>query len=303
MADVRGIDVLGVPSSMGAFAPGQERAPAALRAAGLFGALRESGTAVRDLGDLPIRRWRPDRARPEVQNLEAVVEVARLTAARIADSAREGRTTLVLGGDCTVALGTVAGHLAAAERVGLVYLDLHPDLNVPSSTMAGALDWMGMAHALGVEGAEPALVVFGPRTPLLDGDDVVFLAHGSGTDAEQDVMARRGLRGITVERTAADPEAAAAEALTALAHVERLLVHLDIDVIDFNDLPLSENTGRGEGLSFDSTVRALGVLLADPRLRALSIGEVNPDHDPDGTAILRFARAIADSLILQPARS
>jgi arginase len=174
----RRIGVVGVPTSAGAFAPGQEGAPRALRDAGLMEALRAGGADARDHGDRAPFRWRPDRGRRDAQNLEAVVEIVRDTARRVADAVAAGETTLVLGGDCTVGVGTVAGHVAAGSRVGLVYFDTHADLNVPGSVREGALDWMGMAHMLGVEGAAPELVAAGPRTPLLAPQDVLLFAWG-----------------------------------------------------------------------------------------------------------------------------
>jgi arginase len=141
----RVLGVLGVPTSAGAFAPGQEQAPQALRDAGLLGLLRDAGIAVSDHGDRTVWRWRPDRERPRAQNLDTVVSIVRETAARVADAAAAGEVTLVLGGDCTVGIGTVAGHVAAGpdERIGLIYLDSHADLNTPESVHEGTLDWLG----------------------------------------------------------------------------------------------------------------------------------------------------------------
>lgn len=295
----RELDVIGVPSSMGAFAPGQERAPTALREAGLLDAIRGAGVVVRDLGDAPVRRWRPDRSRPDAQNVGEVVEVAKDTAARVRRSAGEGDITLVLGGDCTVGLGTVAGHRHRSAPVGLVYFDLHPDMNVPSSVREGALDWMGMAHALDLEGAIPALVDFDEQVPLLGPADLVFFAFGESnrTAFETEQMRVRDLTGITVREVAEAPESAASRAREILEpQTEGLLVHLDVDVIDFTDLPLSENAGRNEGLTFDQTVAALRVLVAGPSFAGLTVSEVNPDHDPDGTALPRLVRGLADAL-------
>src|SRR5215210_213022 len=104
----RPLGVIGVPTSAGAFAPGQEQAPAALRQAGLLDRLRESGVEVRDHGDRELWRWRPDRENRRAQNLGMVVEIVRDTARRVSHAVGEGETTLVLGGDCTVGIGTVA---------------------------------------------------------------------------------------------------------------------------------------------------------------------------------------------------
>ena len=78
---------------------------------------------------------------------------------------------------------------------------------------------------------------------------------------------------------------------------DRVLVHFDVDVIDFTDVPLSENTGRNEGLAYDHALRALDRLLASPSLAGLTITELNPDHTEARTGSLeRFASAVAESL-------
>jgi arginase len=294
-----GLGVLGVPTSAGAFAPGQELAPAALREAGLLDRLRAGGVEVADLGDSPVWRWRPDTARPRAQNLAEVARIARETGDRVARARLDQRPLLVLGGDCTIELGTVAGHVD--DDVGLVYFDVHPDLNTPHSVHEGALDWMGMAHALGVDGAERELAGIGARTPLLDDRQVLFFSYGpdQATRFELEQMERRGLARVSVDEVSADPEGAARRAMDEFgARFSRLLVHFDVDTIDFNDAPLSENTGRGEGLPLDVALRALRVLVADERLAALTVTELNPLHgDEEGHTIGRLVAGLADCLV------
>ena len=280
--------------------PARSRRRRALRQAGLLDVLREAGADVRDHGDREVWRWRPDREHPRAQNVAAVVEIVRDTARRAGKSIEAGETTLVLGGDCTVGIGTVAGHVATRERVGLIYFDTHADLNVPAAVPEGALDWMGMAHMLAEDGAEAELVAAGPRTPLLEPADVLLFAWGpeQATAYEREAITRRGLSAIPVDEVAADPEGAAARACALMEErCDRLLVHFDVDVIDFTDVPLSENTGRNQGLAFDHALRALDGLLASPRLAGLTITELNPDHTESGADTLeRFASAVARSL-------
>jgi arginase len=299
----RRIGVIGVPTSAGAFAPGQEQAPAALRDAGLLDALERDGAEVRDHGDRELWRWRPDREERRAQNLDKVAEIVADTASRVSAAVEEGELTLVLGGDCTVGIGTVAGHVASGERVGLLYFDTHADLNIPESVREGALDWMGMAHMLDVPGARPELAEAGGRAPLLDPDQVLLFAWGpeQATEFEAGTIRERELASLPVDEVAADPEGAAARALALLEpRCDRLLVHFDVDVVDVTDTPLSENWGRNEGLAFETALRALGVLLASPLLAALTIAELNPDHTEEGAGATRrlvsgVAAALADS--------
>jgi arginase len=293
------LGILGVPTSAGAFAPGQEWAPAALRDAGLLDGLRSLGADVHDHGDRDVWRWRPDRDHPRAQNVPKVVEIVRDTAERVGVAAAAGEITVVLGGDCTVGIGTVAGWVGTGERVGLVYFDAHADLNVPSSVGEGALDWMGMAHMLAQPEAVPELAAAFPYTPLLEPADVLLFGWdpGQATDFEREVIARRGISRVPVAEVAADPEGAGARAAAAVGErCDRLLVHFDVDVIDFTDVPLSENTGRNEGLAYTDAMRALDALLASPKLAGLTITELNPDHTETPAALRDFAAAVAASL-------
>jgi arginase len=298
----RTLGLIGVPTSAAAFAPGQEQAPAALRQAGLARRLTGRGVEIRDHGDCAVWRWRPDREHPRAQNAGRVAQIVQETARRVAASAAVGEVTLVLGGDCTIGIGTVAGHLqgAAKARVGLLYFDSHADLNVPASVSEGALDWMGMAHMLGEDGAVEEIVGAGPRAPLLDSDQVLLFGWGPGsaTAFELEVIERRGLQVIPVDEVATDPVDAAARAREEIeSRCDRLLVHFDVDVIDFTDVPLSENWGRNEGLTYSGALAALGALLHSPKLAALTITELNPDHVEAGAgSIERFAGDVAAAL-------
>ena len=171
---------------------------------------------------------------------------------------------------------------------------------MPDSVSEGALDWMGVAHMLGEPGACPELAGVGERTPLLEPEQIVLFAWGpeQATSFERAAIERRAIEVVPVEAVAADPERAAMRARRSIERrCDRLLVHFDVDVIDFTDVPLSENGGRNEGLSFDHALRALAAILASPRLAGLTLTELNPDHaERDAGGIERFAVAVADGL-------
>jgi arginase len=297
----RQLALIGAPSGAGACGVGQELAPTALRAAGLIELLRGAGFDVDDLGDSQVVPWRPDRAKPQAQNLEAVVDVVKTTATRVADALRErDRTVLVLGGDCTVGIGTIAGLRAAVGDIAVVYFDLHSDLNTPASATDGALDWMALGHMLALEGSEPTLAAAAGTTPLLEPEQVLLFAQNPrhATRFERGEIERLTLAQVTLEDVRAEPERAALRALDFVTTRScRYAIHLDLDVVDFTDAPLSEHPSRNAGLKLEEMLAALEVLASDPRLVAITLTELNPHNAAADEGLLeRFAASFAASI-------
>ena len=202
----------------------------------------------------------------------------------------DGEAALVLGGDCTVELGTVAGALRDEHSVGLIYIDLDVDLNAPE-TSDGALDWTGVAHLLDLPGTAVELGSLGPRRPMLAPADILYFAADNITSVEAEAMRVHEMKRITLADVKADPVGAARRAVAWGAGYDRLLIHLDVDVLSFTDFPIAENVRRCDGLSFDMLSAALAPLAAAPNWHALTVSEVNPDHAPDERET--FARLIA----------
>jgi arginase len=293
--------LIGSPSGAGACGVGQERAPAALRAAGLIESLVGAGFEVSDLGDSPVVPWRPDRARPRAQNLEAVVDVVRTTATRVGDALHEGHgMALVLGGDCTVGIGTIAGVRSTFGDPAVAYFDLHSDLNTPDSATDGALDWMALAHMLALDGVEPTLSAAGGSAPLLEPEQVLLFAQSPrhATRFERAEIERLRLTRIPVDDVRDDPQRAARRALDHLAsRSDRYVIHLDVDIVDFTDAPLSEHPSRNTGLKLPEMLSALRVLASDPGLIAITLTELNPHNAAADDGLLeRFAASFADAI-------
>jgi arginase len=235
-------------------------------------------------------------------NVAPAAAVAQATAGHVAGALSKGAPVLTLGGDCTVELGTVAGALVGTERVGLVYIDGDSDLNTPESTEDGALDWMGVAHMLGIDGTVPALATLGPRAPMLHPEQVLFFGHHNVKPFERRIIEDRRIAEVPFAEVAADPSGAARKVIDGWAkRFELLLIHLDVDVLDYLDMPLAENTRRNVGLRFDQLMAALRPLLGAPKWAALTVCEVNPDHGAaDGSTLRIFAEALAEALASSP---
>ncbi|MFD9129453.1 arginase family protein [Kitasatospora sp. NPDC059571] len=300
----REIAVLGVPSGAGTHGPGQEKAPGALRAAGLVDRIRAAGGAVRDEGDLPVVPFRTDPDHRNRQNIGLVADVARSVADRVGRILDDGALPLVLGGDCTITLGVAAAMVARWPQTGLLYFDGDLDLSVPDTSLAGILDAMVLAHLIG-EG-DPQLRDIGPRTPLLPASSVVAFGHDpvEVNGAGRDMAARHGLRTnpcTEVTADGSDPVAAARAARGALADGHsRLLLHFDTDVIDSVDLPLANFPHFNQGLPLPVALDCLTEFARAPHLGAVVVTEINPDHDPDGSMVRTVAGALARALTAPP---
>jgi arginase len=289
----RPLTVVGVPSSAGAYAPGQERAPSALRSAGLIAQLRGAGIQVEDRGDLSGFRWRVDRNRLRAMNAETVARNTAATADVVADVLASNGIALVLGGDCTVELGTVAGASRVTQNAGLIYIDLDTDLNTPESTTDGALDWMVVSHLLDLPDTIPALTAAGARRPLLRADQVLYFGADNIEPFEREVIGSRRIEMIPLSEVAADPRAAAQKAVSWSRGFEKLLVHVDLDVLDYLDMPLAENNRRNWGLKFEQLMQAMHVIVQAPNWATLTICELNPDHgESDGSTLRTFVESL-----------
>jgi arginase len=291
--------MIGVPSSAGAHHAGQELAPDALRAAGLTTRLRSAGVHVTDAGNLPGAVFVPDRDSRGARNLREVVRVATEVADAVAGVVASGRLPLVIGGDCTITIGAVAGLLRSHPDAALAYVDGDADLSFPGDGNSEVLDSMGISHLLG-RGAPELTGLDGRQPPLLAPGRLAILGSDprETTDDRRSYLADAGVSFQEGPAFSADPAAAAGKALAALAGAGQVLVHFDIDVVDSGDLPLGNFPHYGSGVTLDDALAGIRVLRSSPQFAGLVLTEVNPTHDPAGSELDRLAGGLASALAL-----
>jgi len=294
---MREIRVVGAATSAGTHHAGQERAPDALRAGGFVRRLEAAGLAVTDLGNVVHETFRPDTLSATARNAAATVRAARAVADAVERAAGPDTVLVVLGGDCTITLGVLAGLQRAEPDTGLIYFDGDADLGTPDNG-SGILDAMGIAHLLGQ--AETGLTsLFSSRPPIAD-SRLAVLGYDE-TDPEsfhRGVFdARPALTHYADRQVRADPAGAAGGARRALAAASRLIVHFDVDAVDSRDLPLANFPHYGTGVPLAAAGQVLEVLFAAPRLAAVVLTEVNPSYDPDGDSLDRYIGAVTGALI------
>ena len=289
------IALIGVPSSAGARQLGQEQTPRSVRLSGLVERLRSEGHDVLDLGNLTQVSFSPDSQNPKQQNLSRVLNVLRQVASAVDLAVANRAWPLVIGGDCTVTIGVLAGLAKHFANLGMIYFDGDLDLNTPETTTSGIFDGMGLAHILG--GGVDELSHLGPRYPLLEQQKVTLFGYSAGAGGidpvevrllQDMVMARYPLESINGR-----VQTAAAQALRELeGKVEHILVHFDVDVVDFDDFPAADVPHK-PGLSLMKAKEALAVFLASPKAVGLVLTEFNAKRDSQA----KLARRLIDMMV------
>jgi arginase len=163
---------------------------------------------------------------------------------------------------------------------------------------------MALRHMLAIEGSEPSLLAAAGPRPVVGPDQVVLIGQdrSRATRFERRRIDEIGLPVVAVEEVRADPQAAARRALDLLAaRAGRYAIHLDVDVVDFTDAPLSEQPSRNVGLKLDEMFSALKVLASGPGLVGVTLAELNPHNAASDKGLLdRFAARLAEAISRSP---
>src|SRR6266567_959468 len=289
------IALIGACSSAAAFLPGTEKAPAALRAAGLVEKLKNIGYDVVDLGDCAPRLFADDEEHRRARNLPAIVAGLNDLKVHAKVAIKSGALVLVLGGDCAQVIGLLTGARRYYKHLNLFWMDRDADLNTPASTPSGRIDGMVVASIIG-RGA-PELVRFWGETPLVREPDVLLFGLERVDPPEQDFLSKSPLRYVY----AADIQKKGAAAATrdALAHLHsesrEFILHVDTDIIAQEEFPAVNVPGSG-GLTFDDVRPSLREVLSQKTLLGLDVAQYNPDRDPDGSGAQKLVELLVDAL-------
>jgi arginase len=274
------INILGVPMDLGAGRRGVDMGPSAIRLAKLADTLKSLGHTIDDLGNI------------EVAVAETVDDVSGLPYAKvIADACHKTYETLkalpddafpiVLGGDHSIAMGSVAGVVhnpqGEAERTGLIWIDAHTDINTPATSPSGNIHGMPIAHLLGF-GDERLLNIWGGGA-VIRPEDIVFIGIRSVDDDERTTLKDLGIRVYTMKDIDKRGLGEILEqTIMQLHHTKKVHVSFDADVLDPAVAP-GVGTPVPGGLSYREA-HLLMELLADAKIvTSLDLVEVNPILD------------------------
>jgi arginase len=277
----RGVAILGVPLDLGAGGRrGVDMGPSAIRYAGLGERIESLGLLCRDRAnvDAPIRET-ADPGDPHARFLDEIRAACERVAVRVADVAAEGLTPLVLGGDHSIALGTLGGLASVRGPGAVLWLDAHGDLNNPETTPSGNVHGMPLAAALGRAGAGFASEAW--TLPSVEPARVALVGTRSLDPGEQELVRDLQLSVFTMsEIDRRGLEAVIRDALSIVDGAAFVHVSLDMDVIDPDVAPGVGTPVRG-GLSYREAHLAMELIAEADVLGSLEIVEVNPilDHE------------------------
>jgi arginase len=276
------IHIIGVPMDLGAGRRGVDMGPSAIRIAGIAERLRTLGHTVVDEGDIPTKV--PELQRIQNEKLKYLPEVVRsctLLAAKVEKVTRAGEIPLVLGGDHSVAMGTIAGVAAHARRsnkkVGVLWIDAHGDFNTDKTSPSGNIHGMPLSACVGVGALE--LTSIGGDYRKVDPKRVVLLATRDLDDGERRFIHDHGINIFTMKDI--DKEGMSvviSRALRKLKGVDFLHVSLDLDALDPFVAP-GVGTPVNGGLNYREAHLLMETVHSYGRMTSLEIVEVNPILD------------------------
>ena len=278
----RRVSIIGVPLSFGSALAGVDLGPAAMRIARLNQRIAQLGYEVRDLGDMRIER--PTQPPPDerARYMPEISAACAALATEVQTIMRGGELPIILGGDHSIAMGSVAGVAAVArerqQEIGLVWFDAHADMNTPETSMSGNLHGMPLAALLGY--GPPELTHVAGFAPKLKPE---FCAHVGARDLdppERELIKKLGMRFFTMrEIDERGMSACMDEAIAVAARAPGgYHVTLDVDALDPGDAPGSGTVVRG-GLTYREAHLGMEKIAEAGGMISLEVVEINTALD------------------------
>lgn len=295
-AKAREVAVIGAPMDLGAGRRGVDMGPSAIRYAGLNQHLADKlGITVSDAGNVisPVAES-TDHGDETARFLEQILDLCDRVAKLVATAAKRGAMPLVLGGDHSVALGSLVGMAQARGPGGVVWIDAHGDLNTPATSPTGNVHGMVLAAALGLAGDS-----FGRpdwRLPAIESGKLALVGVRSLDDGERELLQKLDAKVFTmseIDRIGVEP--CMREALAHASGAAFLHVSLDMDSIDPDVAPGVGTPVRG-GFSYREAHLAMETVAEFGAADSMDVVEVNPILDRENATGQLAVELVASAL-------
>ncbi len=287
------VALIGVPSSVGGLALGSERAPDVLREAGLAERLRAAKLEVTDLGNVPVPAPRRTVGTPQYATTESVARWVYKYSWRALE---EGMTPLVIGGDHSAAIGSIAAAAQIVPSLGVIWIDAHPDFNTPATSPTGNIH--GMVLAIVAGWGPSSLARMAGFAPMVHPERIVVIGARTIDAGETTNLRDAGVRvfdGEYVERRGIRESVADAIAYLEANQVKTVHVSVDMDILDPERYP-GVSTPVRDGISGDDLALMVGSIAKATTVASMDLVELTPPEDRDNET-LEAALAVCTSLL------
>lgn len=289
-AETARLTLIGAPTDLGSAFRGSAGGPEALRAGGLAAALKRAGWDVADAGNVVSANSRIGQSIDGCASLREVAASCRAVRDAAAGALALGRMPLLLGGDHSLAIGSIAAAVAHCARLRrpffVLWLDAHADFNTPQSSPSGCV--FGMPVAVTTGEGHPSLLALGLSRPIVAVRDFALLGVRSVDPLEVVRVRERGLRTHGMEEIRR--HGMAALALQALERPLREGAHIhvsfDLDVLDPGEAP-GVGLPEAGGTTLAETGECLAAAMATGLVGSFDLMEHNPSGDPSGSTTQR----------------
>jgi arginase len=288
------IDIIGVPIDLGADRRGVDMGPSAIRYAHLQRELQKTGCSFADLGNLevPIAEM-CSITEPNLKYIDCIVPMARRAAGAVATAMQQGHFPLVIGGDHSIALGSIRG-AARHKKLGVIWIDAHADFNTAETTPSGNIHGMPLAALCGL--GDPRLVrLWDEAIPVLDPRRVAVIGARDLDDGEKKNLRQAGVMVMGMEQIDRLGMFQVMEKALAqvLQDVDGLYLSFDVDSLDPRHAP-GVGTPVAGGLTYREAHLACEMIAETGQLLGMDLVEVNPILDAHNqTAALAVELAVS----------
>ncbi|MFA3782158.1 arginase [Melioribacteraceae bacterium 4301-Me] len=297
------VDIIGFPMDLGADRRGVDMGPSALRIANIQTRLEDLGYKVTDLGDIFIKNQeRQVIKNPRLKYLDEIVKTCEVLARRVEKSLSAGRFPLCLGGDHSMAIGSISGIAAHCKKnnleMGLIWIDAHADMNTDETTPSGNIHGMSVAALLGL-GNNSLTNLYG-FSPKIKPENTILIGLRSVDRLERELIKKSGVEVYTM--TEIDRKGINFIINKVLKNLKQKVQHIhvsfDIDSIDPTIAP-GVGTPVSGGLSYREAHLLMETIAECGCMSSLEVAEVNPIIDTKNRTAELTAELIASSLGLR----
>jgi len=290
------ICVIGVPIDLGADRRGVDIGPRAIRYAGLSNQLQSLGHTVHDAGDLSIASMENLLiGNPHLKYLEPIVQASEELARLVATTLQAQEFPLVLGGDHSIALGSISGVAQVHQPLGVIWIDAHADFNTEQTTPSGNVHGMILAALAGL--GDRHLTHIGGWSPKLDKDRIVIVGARDLDPGEQDLLRTNNIHVFTMSNIDRHGISAIMQQAIQIAGANDTPIHLslDMDSLDPQEAPGVGTPVRG-GLSYREAHFAMEMVADSGRMISMDVVEVNSILDRENATALLAVELILSAM-------